>query len=241
MGTNQQDSNTTNPIHKRWRWILLGLVAAFVLIYAMSHFPHDTWLPGGKLQRLVYLLLLLLVVGPVIFLRERFTTTVRNLVLWAAALMLLTYGYTTWRTGHFGLDNFRGALLPSQDSASLAGEAQFFANSNGDFIVTGKINNVEVTFLVDTGASVVVLTTLDAERLGMVPEDMILSRLYQTANGTVAGAPIRLSEITLGSIHLSNVRASVIGEQLHMSLLGMSFLGRLSEFSFKGPVLKLYQ
>ena len=100
---------------------------------------------------------------------------------------------------------------------------------------------MEVTFLVDTGASVVVLTTSDAERLGMVPEDMILSRLYQTANGTVAGAPIRLSEITLGGIHLRNVRASVIGEQLHMSLLGMSFLGRLSEFSFKGPILKLYQ
>ena len=172
-------------------------------------------------------------VCPVIFLRERFTITIRNLALWAAALMLLTYGYTTWRTGQFGFDSFMGALLPRQDSASLSGEAQFFANSSGDFIVTGKINDVEVTFLVDTGASVVVLTTTD--------EDMILSRFYQTANGTVAGAPIRLSEIKLGGIHLSNVRASVIGEQLHMSLLGMSFLGRLSEFSFKGPVLKLYQ
>ena len=241
MGTEQQESNTTNSSYRRWCWILLGLAAISFLVYAMSHLPHDIWFPGGNVQRLVYLLLLLLVVGPVIFLRERLPTTIRNLALWAAALMLLTYGYTTWRTGHFGLDNFRGALLPSQDSASLAGEAQFFANSSGDFIVTGKINNVEVTFLVDTGASVVVLTTSDAERLGMVPEDMILSRLYQTANGTVAGAPIRLSEITLGGIHLSNVRASVIGDQLHMSLLGMSFLGRLSEFSFKGPVLKLYQ
>ena len=90
MGTEQQESNTTNSSYKRWCWILLVLAAISFLVYAMSHLANDTWLPRGNVQRLVYLLLLLLVVGPVIFLRERFTTTVRNLALWAAALMLLS-------------------------------------------------------------------------------------------------------------------------------------------------------
>ena len=93
----------------------------------------------------------------------------------------------------------------------------------------------------DTGASDVLLTTRDAERLGMVPDNMIFSRLYRTANGTVAGAPVRLSAITVGGVRVNNVRASVTDGALHQSLLGMSYLSRLSEFSVKGQVLTLSQ
>ena len=119
--------------------------------------------------------------------------------------------------------------------------AQFFANNSGEFVVTGLVNEVEILFLVDTGASDVILTTHDAQRVGMIPDDMIFSRLYRTANGTVYGAPVRLSAVTVGGVRVKNVRASVSGGSLHRSLLGMSYLSRISEFSIRNQILTLHQ
>jgi aspartyl protease family protein len=52
-----------------------------------------------------------------------------------------------------------------------------------------------------------------------------------TANGPTRGAPVRLERVSVGGVRLENVEAIVIeGDVLPTSLLGMSFLGRLSRY-----------
>ncbi len=96
-------------------------------------------------------------------------------------------------------------------------------------------------FLVDTGATDVVLSVTDARRLGIDPDELSFTRLYDTANGTVSGAPVRLGEVSLGGVRVTAVRATVTDGGLNQSLLGLSFLNRLSGFEVRGGVLTLYQ
>jgi aspartyl protease family protein len=93
--------------------------------------------------------------------------------------------------------------------------------------------------MVDTGASDVVLSPADARRLGFDLAELKFTRIYQTANGTVRGAPVRLRRITIGPIEIEDVRASVNGAPMGTSLLGMSFLGRLMGYEVTTDTLTL--
>ena len=81
----------------------------------------------------------------------------------------------------------------------------------------------------------------DARRLGYEPSTLAYTRIYQTANGTVRGAPVTIPEIAIGPIRLTNVEASVNEHETDGSLLGMSFLGRLSGWQVSGNTLILRQ
>jgi aspartyl protease family protein len=64
-------------------------------------------------------------------------------------------------------------------------------------------------------------------------------RTYQTANGVVRGAPVRLKRVEIGSVVVDDVRASVNEAPMGTSLLGMSFLSRLSAWRVEGDRLTL--
>ena len=103
----------------------------------------------------------------------------------------------------------------------------------GHFQVGATVNGVPVGFLVDTGASKVILTLDDARRLGFDPALLDFSERYRTANGAVAGAPVTLRELRIGQLSLFDVAASVTRGPLATSLLGMSFLGRLEGYEVR--------
>ena len=240
MGRNPTNLKSPKTTNNHTKTILIGLIIIILAVLALFRLNPNVWESREHLQRLIYLFLLLLLLGPALFLRRPFRN-LRYLALWTVVLLVLAYGYTVWRTNSINPYNLVSALAPQRDSAGLIGKAQFFANNNGEFVVTGLVNDVEILFLVDTGASDVILTTHDAQRIGMIPDDMVFSRLYRTANGTVYGAPVRLSAVTVGGVSIKNVRASVSGGSLHRSLLGMSYLSRISEFSVRDQVLTLHQ
>jgi aspartyl protease family protein len=86
----------------------------------------------------------------------------------------------------------------------------------------------------------VALTQTDARRLGIDPAALNYTISYQTANGIVRGARVMLDEVKVGAISLRNVQASVTeGDGLGVSLLGMSFLGRLNAVEVRGERLVL--
>jgi len=94
--------------------------------------------------------------------------------------------------------------------------------------------------LVDTGASTVVLKPADAQKLGIDPERLRYSVPVQTANGTTYAAHVRLRNLTLGPINLTDVDALVAKPgALKENLLGMSFLSRLRSYEFSGDYLTL--
>lgn len=100
--------------------------------------------------------------------------------------------------------------------------------AGGHFLLDAVVNGEEIRFIVDTGASKVALSPEDARRLGFEPEMLDFTERYQTANGVALGAPVVLRELRVGQLSLTDVRATVMSRPMPLSLLGMSFLRRLS-------------
>ena len=101
---------------------------------------------------------------------------------------------------------------------------------DGHFWANATVNTRAVRFLVDTGATVVALTPADAQRLGFDAKSLTYDREVTTANGKTYAATVNLSVVGIGQSTVRNVDAMVVRDGLTTSLLGMSYLGRLSRF-----------
>lgn len=103
------------------------------------------------------------------------------------------------------------------------------SRQDGQFWTDARVNNGYVKFLVDTGASSVALTLDDAKKAGIRTRDLTYNVPIATAGGKNMAAFVELKSISVGAITLRNVRALVVPEGLHVSLLGMSYLGQLQK------------
>ena len=119
----------------------------------------------------------------------------------------------------------------SNDEADL--EFTVEAGPSGHYLVEAVVNGAPVTLLVDTGASDIVLTLEDAERLGFQPRNLRYTQRFATANGEVRGAPVVLREVRIGQFRQFDVPASVNEAPLGVSLLGMSFLEQLNGYEVR--------
>ena len=94
--------------------------------------------------------------------------------------------------------------------------------------------------LIDTGASIVLLSHEDALAAGLDPDNLNYSMPVTTANGRSYVAPVTLASVSIGAVGLDRVKAAVAEKgRLHSSLLGMSFLGRLQETSLRRDTMIL--
>jgi aspartyl protease family protein len=107
-------------------------------------------------------------------------------------------------------------------------EHRIYADNNGMYRATGSINGFPVNFIVDTGATTVVLNASEARRLGI--DYRMNSEIVSvtTASRQERGYLVQLRSVKMGPIEVRNVAATVIdGAFPPQALLGMSFLGRL--------------
>jgi len=112
----------------------------------------------------------------------------------------------------------------------------------GHFKTEARVEGRFVDFLVDTGASVVVLRESDAARVGIRPMPRDYTALISTANGKIKAAPAKLDRIELGGITVFDVPALVLpDEALGQNLLGTSFLSRLKRYEYANGRLVLEQ
>jgi aspartyl protease family protein len=102
----------------------------------------------------------------------------------------------------------------------------------GHYLVYGRINDTPVAFLVDTGASDIVLSPADAKRIGVDFSTLAFDHVYETANGQGRGAPYRVSTLQVGGVVLHDVPVSINQAPMQTSLLGVAFLRRLKSFGF---------
>ncbi len=131
--------------------------------------------------------------------------------------------------------------LSEQQDESGYGRVVLQAGRGGHFEVNAYINDSSVKLITDTGATYVALTYEDADSLGLTYNLKYTGRA-RTANGVTKVAPVILQSIQIGDIELKNVKAFVHEEgALHISLLGMSFIGRLERFEMSGRQLVLIQ
>ena len=230
-------------------WIALIFIVVVGVLLILN---HDAGTIGGvdinDFARVSYHLAWLIVLLPltIALFRGRLKGAVRDMAIWAAFALVLIAGYA-YRGELFGIgERVAGELLPPGTSLSVQtrrGEGRSVRlrrRSAGQFIAKTQVNGINITMLVDTGASAVVLTQRDARAIGVDPSHLKYSVPVRTANGTTYSAPFRIQKLTVGPITLTNIEALVSRPgALSQSLLGMSFLNRLRSYEFSGDFLTL--
>lgn len=225
-----------------WPW--LALIAAVVALIGLLAWRFPGALAGEDgWMRMVYLvgLLALVASGVVAGRRRRLGDTAKQVAAWVGVALVLVVGYS-YRFELTALGaRVVGEILPHRGVETGEAQVTFRAGVDGHYRVEALVDGVSLRFLVDTGASEVMLSRADARRLGFDVDGLAYTRLFSTANGTVRGAPVRLREIVLGPIRLTDVVASVNQAPMAGSLLGMTFLGRLAGYEVHGGTLTLSQ
>ncbi|MCJ2068201.1 TIGR02281 family clan AA aspartic protease [Methylobacterium sp. J-030] len=124
--------------------------------------------------------------------------------------------------------------------ATVSAGVALQAGRNGHFFVNALLDGRTLPMMVDTGASACAFSEEDAARIGIRVDPADFTRVWNTANGPVRVAPIRIAVVQIGSITVRDVEAVVIPRGLlATSLLGMSFLRRLHDFSVAGSTMTL--
>lgn len=111
--------------------------------------------------------------------------------------------------------------------------------SDGLFYLTAEINGALVRFVVDTGASVVVLTPEDARRIGVADRARATGTRIQTAGGSAAMRWTRLGSLRIGRREVRDLDAAIMANGLPTSLLGQNALAKFGSVTIIGDQLHL--
>jgi aspartyl protease family protein len=112
----------------------------------------------------------------------------------------------------------------------------------GHFRTHADVDGRRLKFVVDTGASLVVLRESDAAQIGIRPIPREYTARVSTANGDIKAARARLKRVEIGSITVYDVAALVLpDEALSQNLLGASFLSRLRRYEYANGRMILEQ
>jgi aspartyl protease family protein len=164
--------------------------------------------------------------------RERLGAALQNAAIWGLIIvgLVLAYGFRD----RVGLALFGGwPEVVGEDTVRLR------RGDDAHFHAVLTINGQEIEFLVDTGASGIVLDPRDAVAAGFDLDRLAFTEEARTANGIVRGAPVTLDTVALGPFLDHDVRASVNEVPIGASLLGMSYLDRFGTVTISGDTLTL--
>ncbi len=184
--------------------------------------------------RLVYLALLGLMVAGWFFAqnRQNLSKTLQQAILW---FFLFAGGVIL-----YGLkDELRFQTMPKSAIEIDAGRIAIARSTDRHFYATLKVNDVAISFVIDTGATDMVLSAEDARRIGVDPDALAYIGQAQTANGTVRTARIKLKTVRFAGFQDQNVTAWVNDGEMPGSLLGMSYLSLFSRLEIVGDTLIL--
>lgn len=233
----------TQSMMQRHRFVIrIALIAAVLLgVWELSRlFPNSI---GDSMDEAHFtrnlLLLVLIASGLLTSRRFGFKESVRNIAVWTGIAAALLIGYVYYPALEEVFENVRAELIPGYPVNTGNGEMVFAKDRSGDFLIIGAANGEPVKFLVDTGASDIVLSPDDAQRIGVDTAKLVYDRTSETANGEGRGAAYTLGELQVGDMKLFNVPVTINQTKMHNSLLGMAFLSRMKSFEFRGSKLYL--
>lgn len=180
----------------------------------------------------------------------------REAVSWGVVAVIGVAAFSHFETLKSGAERMLGLPTPADvaevtranpapsrpEPETLGSIVEIEAERNGHFNTEADINGRPVAVMIDTGATMVALSYEDAERAGIFLNDGDFTRKVSTANGIARVAPVTLDRVSIGDITVRNVPAAVAEPgRLKTSLLGMSFLSRLSRFDMRSGRLVLQE
>ena len=184
--------------------------------------------------RLIYLLLLGLVLAGWFFSQGRKSW---NKTLQQAAAWVLIFIGTIAAIGLWG--DISQTVRPQQTVFEETGQIKVPLGPDGHYHIDAQVNGTPVQFVLDTGASMIVLTKADAVRAGIDPDALAYTGRAMTANGEVRTAPVKLDSMSIGPIADASVRAVVNDGEMDTSLMGMSYLQRWGRIEIADNTLTL--
>ncbi|UWP96445.1 TIGR02281 family clan AA aspartic protease [Aliiroseovarius crassostreae] len=189
---------------------------------------------ADDIGRLAYLALLLTAVAGYFISENRFNLgkTLRHALIWVFIFIGAMAGVGLW-------NDIRNDISPKQSFIETSGQVVLPRAFDGHFYIQLKMNGQPIDFIVDTGASNVVLTKEDAERAGVDPSSLRYFGRALTANGTTRTAPANIARVELEGITDYGVEVWVNEGEMPQSLLGNSYLQRFDKIEIRRDQLVL--
>lgn len=183
---------------------------------------------GDEWGRFVYLFVLIVLLGGWVFLKGRLSESLQNIALWGLIFLGAIAAYGLW-------PSIKQTIVPQPVAFVDTGRVIVPRAPDGHYYLTISLDGTPVRFIIDTGATDVVLARPDARRIGIDLTDLNYINQAMTAAGTVNTARITIDTFDLQGIVDKNVVAWVIEGTGAMtaSLLGMGYLNRFREITFK--------
>ncbi len=166
-------------------------------------------------------------------------SSIMNIVKTAGIWLLIVFGLSFFYlySSDFGT-RFMAAIDPSgavDDSGALILERA----RDGHFWVRMRMNGVYVRLIVDTGASNIVLSKHDAEKVGLKPSSLLYEGTARTANGDVLYARATVDYVKIGDYDFMSVPVTVNKSDMDSSLLGMTLLKEFQTIEIRGNIMVL--
>lgn len=193
----------------------------------MDSFPFD---------RLIYLVILGTAIAGWFIAenRQSLGKSARMALAWGLIFLGFIAAYGLW-------EDIQSDIRPQQAVLEDGRLIEIPRSRDGHFHLTLELDGTDVDFLVDTGASDVVLTKSDAERIGLDLEGLAFLGIARTANGEVRTAYTTIENVVLGPVKFRNVGVAVNSGEMSGSLLGLSYLNRFSRIEIVGDRMRLTQ
>jgi aspartyl protease family protein len=229
-------------------WIALGLLIVAGLVLVLQNDAGTiAGLDNASFAGLVAGLALLIYLGGSVVrdYRGRAAEAARHAITWAGFALILVGAYSLRGDLTSFAYRIAGELVPGM-AVSVETEpgdnqaVRIRRQGDGHFVARTHVNGIAVPMMVDTGAATIVLSSQDAQKIGINTAGLSYRVPVRTANGLTHSARIRLNQVEIGALGLTNVDALIAQPgDLHHSLLGMSFLSRLRSYEFSGDFLTL--
>jgi aspartyl protease family protein len=229
-------------VYSRMLWVLLiGLALALLVLVVRHDDGTIAGLASGDFASLAIKMSLLVFFGGAILamFRYRFAEAIQAALFWVVLVLLLAAGYSYRMELREVADRVVAEFVPGH--AAVRGMTVEIARGRtGGFQISAMVNGGQVPMLLDTGATMVVLTQEAAKAAGLPLEVLSYSIAIETANGRARAASVVLDRVTIGSIVERSVPALIAQPgQLRTNLLGMSFLNRLQSWEVRDDRLVL--
>ena len=186
---------------------------------------------GDDIANLIYLSVLILVIGGYFIAVSR--TNLPKMLQQGAIWVFIFIGAITvaglW--SEMGTTSLSRQSVIQTDGSTIVSAPR---DRDGHYYLSLIINDAPIRFVVDTGATDLVLTKEDAARVGLDPKQLAYLSIANTANGQVRLARVRLDSVQLGDITDQDVRAVVNEGDMRESLLGMTYLQKFGRIQIEG-------